>query len=30
VIEFIGGASLGEHHRTEKICLLDERRADRC
>jgi hypothetical protein len=30
VIELIGGASLVEHHRRKKICLLDERRADRC
>jgi hypothetical protein len=29
VTELIGGASLVEHHRREKICLLDERRADR-
>jgi predicted RNase H-like HicB family nuclease len=30
VIELTGGDSLVEHRRRKMVCLLDERRADRC
>jgi hypothetical protein len=29
-LDLNGGASASEHHRTEKIYVLDGRRADRC